>query len=465
VVNSIAWIAAFVDLSNSITWDPEEEMLYTKASFAASTDGRIAKWNKNLVQQWEFDYKIDGDNYNPIRIRYHQGVGDVWVVGQVTGPLNKAKRINKQSGGFEASFDINFTLRMDDFQPFPGAPFAVATQSAFPGGVLKFPLGQGAIAKAPTLAAVVTGIVEESKVLTAADIDVSLLVPFLVRGYAMSKRQPIRGALQQLMQAYFFDAVESDDVIKFVPRGAASVITIPPTDMNARRNQTTPGTPLEQVRTQENELPTSIDVRYISFDTDYKILPAQARRLIGQSQQIRTVDIPIVYIATEARSIADVLIHNIWFERTKKTFTLSKRYFALEPTDIVTITSPDQGLIDVRFTQVSMSLTNLLDIEASEEDASVYAGFVSPGVIGLQPQPGLLTTAPVVLIIMDTSTLRDLDNNTGLYVVAYAIGGPFEVATVLQSQDGVIYGAGAVLPNEADIGFAEGRLTWEGSFS
>jgi hypothetical protein len=392
-------------------------------------------------------------------------VGDVWAVGRATGPVIKTKRINKEVGGYLDEFEIADFGFLDDFQPFPGAPFAVGTKINANGAVVKFPIGQGGTALAPTLAEVVTDIVELSNELTAADIDVSLLAPFKVRGYSIGKRQTIRAALQPLMQAYFFDAVESDDVIKFVPRGAAPVITIPPTDMNARRNLQDPGSTLEQVRTQENELPTSLDIRFISHDTDYKIGVVQARRLITESPQVRTLDIPIVYTATEARSIVDVLIHNIWFERTKKTFTLSKRYFTIDPTDVVTITSPDQGQINVRINSIGMSLPNLLDVEAAEEDASVYADFVSPGAIGLQPQPGLLTTAPVVLIIMDISTLRDIDNNTGLYVVAYAIGGPYDVSSVVQSPDGVVYGAGALLQNEGNVGFAESQLTWEGSFS
>lgn len=464
VANAIG-LASFADQGHSITWDPEEGRLYTKIEFSLSTDGRIAKWDKNLNKIWEFDFKIEGDAYSPVRVRYHLGVGDLWAVGRATGPVIKAKRINKEAGGFEAVFEIADFGFLDDFQPFPGAPFAVGTKFNADGALVKFPLGQGGLALAPTLAQVVTDIVELSGTLTAADIDVSLLAPFLVRGYSLSKRQPVRSALQPLMQAYFFDAVESDDVIKFVPRGQSPIATIPAGDMNARRNRSDPGTPIEQVRTQENELPTSLDLRFISHDTDFKIGVVQARRLITESQQIRTLDMPIVYTATEARSIVDVLLHNIWFERTKKTFTLSKRYFALEPTDVVTITSPDQGQINVRFNTVAMSLPNLLDVEASEEDISIYADFITPGAVGLQPQPGLLTTAPVVLIIMDTSTLRDKDNNTGLYVVAYAIGGPYDVSSVLQSPDGVLYGSGALLQNEGDIGFAESQLTWEGSYS
>lgn len=462
---NVIGLASFADRGHSITWDPEEQMLYTKIEFALSTDGRIAKWNKSLNQIWEFDFKIEGDAFMPARVRYHQGVGDLWAVGRITGLMNRAKRINKADGGFEASFDFGFSGAFDDFQPFPGAPFGIGTRFDGDGAVVKFPLGQGGRALPPTLASVVTDICLLSKTLTVADIDVSLLVPFTVRGYSLSKRQPIRAALQPLMQAFFFDAVESDDVIKFVPRGATPVITIPATDMNARRNLQTPGTPLEQVRTQENELPTSLDLRFISHDTDYKIGVVQARRLITESQQVRTLNVPIVFTATEGRAVVDVLIHNIWFERTKKTFTLSKRYFVIDPTDVITITSPDQGPINVRVNTIGMSLPNLLDIEASEEDISVYADFVSPGAVGLQPQPGLLTTAPVVLIIMDISTLRDIDNNTGVYVVAYAIGGPYDVASVLQSSDGVIYGAGALIQNEGNVGFAESQLTWEGSFS
>ena len=106
-----------------------------------------------------------------------------------------------------------------------------------------------------------------------------------------------------------------------------------------------------------------------------------------------------------------------------------------------------------------------MQIESNEEDSTVYEGFEFPAPEGLQPQPGLLDTPPTILIIMDIPTLRDIDNNTGVYLASYALGGPFRFAQVFHSLDNIAFGTSAALSNEAGVGFANSKLTWEGSFS
>ena len=61
--------------------------------------------------------------------------------------------------------------------------------------------------------------------LLPAQIDVSQLTT-LVNGYAVSSRMPARSATQPLSDAFFFDSVESQGTIKFVPRGGASALSI-----------------------------------------------------------------------------------------------------------------------------------------------------------------------------------------------------------------------------------------------
>ena len=455
---------SFANLNNSITYDAEEQTVYTKSNVLGGNIF-IKKWTRDLVEIWSFEVGAAPDLFDPRRIRYHKSVGDVWVVGLDISGFNKAKRINKQDGGILEEFILDSSRTLSDFQPFPGAPFGVGVFSSFPGGVMKFPLGKTATLDPPTLGFVVSELAKASDTLTDADIDVTSLDPFLVRGYAIASRMPVRNALQALMTAYFFDAVESDDKIKFIRRGTASVITVPPEDMAARRDESGPVEPVAEDRTQENELPRQLDTRFINFNTDYKIGTTTTRRLIGESEQIRTLDMPIVFTPTEAKAINDVVIHNAWFERTPKSFALGRKYLRLDPTDVITITTQDQGQIDVRINQISTSLPQLMQIESNEEDSTVYQGFEFPAPEGLQPQPGLLDTPPTVLIIMDIPTLRDIDNNTGVYLVAYALGGPFRFAQVFHSLDNIAFGTSAALPNEAGVGFANSKLTWEGSFS
>jgi hypothetical protein len=457
--------SSFATRLNSITYDPDAKEIYTKILEHPSLVIKIAKWDKDLNQIWEFDADVAADNFfNPDRIRYHVGVGDVWVVGRDSDLLLKTKKINKQSGGYIEENSLSANRVLDDFQPFPGAPFAIGTFSSAPGGVIKFPLGPGATPDPPTLASVVQDLVERTGTLTAADIDVTDLTTDLVQGYTIAQRAPVRAMIQPLMTAYFFDAVESDYKIKFVKRGNAPALVVPPEDLAARRDPGGLADPVQTDRIQENELPNQLDVRFKNLSTDYKIGITTTRRLIGDSQQLRTQDVPVVFLPDEAKAITDVLIHNAWFERLKKSIALGRKYLRLDPTDVITITDPDQGEISFRINQLSLSLPQLLLLEGSEEDTTVYSGFTFPAPVPLQPQPGFVDNPPVALVVMDIPPLRDIDNNTGVYVTAYAIGGTFQFAEILFSADGVAFGPVAAIGNEGAVGFANERLTWEGSF-
>src|SRR5690606_32976974 len=58
-----------------------------------------------------------------------------------------------------------------------------------------------------------------------ADIDVAELTPS-VPGYVIGRQTTVRGAIEPLAQAYFFDAAESDDTLRFRTRGRAPAATI-----------------------------------------------------------------------------------------------------------------------------------------------------------------------------------------------------------------------------------------------
>ena len=53
-----------------------------------------------------------------------------------------------------------------------------------------------------------------------------------VNGYVVANQSTARANIEPLQVGYFFDAVESDDVLKFVKRGGASAVTIPEADID-----------------------------------------------------------------------------------------------------------------------------------------------------------------------------------------------------------------------------------------
>ncbi|MEX2479866.1 MAG: phage tail protein, partial [Gammaproteobacteria bacterium] len=99
--------------------------------------------------------------------------------------------------------------------------------------------------------------------LGVADIDVAEL-GVSVPGYVIGRQTTVRGAIEPLAQAYFFDAAESDDTLRFRIRGRAPVATIAadllvPLDGEA-------GESWRERRTQEVELPERVAVVYMDRD-------------------------------------------------------------------------------------------------------------------------------------------------------------------------------------------------------
>ncbi|MBF0095314.1 MAG: hypothetical protein HQL34_12340, partial [Alphaproteobacteria bacterium] len=142
--------------------------------------------------------------------------------------------------------------------------------------------------------------------LSSGSLDVSALSTEMVRGYVIGRRSTARSCIEQLMQAFLFDAVESGGVLKFVKRGSASCLTLGKDDLAAGTSGKFPP-PLAITRVQDVELPVLVNVLYINPDADYQQGHQQARRLaIATTDQSITVELPMVITDTQAIRLADV---------------------------------------------------------------------------------------------------------------------------------------------------------------
>jgi hypothetical protein len=165
-----------------------------------------------------------------------------------------------------------------------------------------------------------------------AQIDVSRLNE-QVEGYIISGRTTARDALTELMQAYFFDAVESEQTLRFVPRNGASAITIDAGELlfDGKREA------LQKTRRNELELPHLSEILYLDRVSGYQIGTARANFQMTESKNKSAINLPIVMSATTAEAIAEKQLYLAWLARTAYRFSLDLRYAALQPSDVVTI--------------------------------------------------------------------------------------------------------------------------------
>lgn len=198
--------------------------------------------------------------------------------------------------------------------------------------------------------------------------DVSSLTE-LVDGYVLDKRQDARAALTLLARAYFFDCVESDGVLKFVPRGQEPVLELSENELVPLKDN--PRELVQITRAQELDLPRKVDITYISRSFEYQVGSQYAERTSVATEDVATLSLPIVMGDVQARQIANTALYNTWMERTSYRLRLPAAYAALEPTDVIEVTE-GEFTHRIRITRTSVQEGGMLDIAGVAEDSAVY---------------------------------------------------------------------------------------------
>lgn len=291
--------------------------------------------------------------------------------------------------------------------------------------------------------------------LTAADIDVTQLTD-VIGGYLV-QRGTARSWIEPLMQAYYFDAVESDGKIKFVKRGGSVATTIAEDDLAAHAY----GSPMPEnlgiELKQEMELPVEVNIQYMDTDGAYLINSQSSRRLTTESSNKLSVNLAMGLAGTKAKQIADVLMYDAWVSRSAFKLATSWKYAYLEPTDIVVVnkagTAYTVRLID------EDSNGGVYQRAAVLEDISIYTQNAVAAPI-TAPEDTVSASPVTDLVLMDIPLLRDQDDGVGFYAAACGYSPGWYGAQPYKSTDGGAswnsFGRGML--NAATIGSASTAL-------
>lgn len=237
-----------------------------------------------------------------------------------------------------------------------------------------------------------------------------------VRGYVVSNPVPLRGALEPLMGAFVFDAVEHDGTLAFVKRGGASAATFTDDDLGAVPEDPS-GEPPPLVRTTralESELPAVAYLRFINQDTDYDVGIARARRLVSNADNVANVEFPIVFNSDEAHQAVDRIMRYAWLERERFEFAVGPKWRTLEPTDVVTLPEGQR----VRITEIEYTPNGPVRCRGVSDDQGALVSYA----VGNEGETGqgvdITGAGPTLGIVLDLPLLVDHHNDEGLYVAA-----------------------------------------------
>jgi hypothetical protein len=196
--------------------------------------------------------------------------------------------------------------------------------------------------------------------------DVSALAG-TVDGFVVDRIMSPRDALAPLMLARFFDACETEGVIRFRHLGGEVAATVTPDNLAVKSDSAAAGYQL--TRGQETELPVSAKLTFIDGRLEYRQAAIESRRLSVRSQRVASANLPIILMQEEAQRIADIWIQQTWAERESVALTLPPSQLALDPGDVLALAHGAQ--------QTRYRLTAVTDAEGREakgkrSEASLY---------------------------------------------------------------------------------------------
>jgi len=274
-----------------------------------------------------------------------------------------------------------------------------------------------------------------SKLLTSGDLDVSQLTQ-LVNGFKVSNVAAIRGGIDPLQAAFPFDVIQSGYTIRFKPRGVSSpVLTLGELDLDARGSGQNAGVRLTIDREMDLVLPKKVTIKHFDPNRFYDVNEQGFSRLNTDSVNIRALDLPIVFSASEALNRAEMLLYLAWMERYDFKFNISGIYDYLEPADIITITTASQSFV-LRLTSVNYTSDRRVECIAKLNSSAIYM----PAAVGEVIQSPFVQLAPAgatVIELLDIPATTDLSGQgAGFDMVMHGeSGASWTSGTVYVSQD------------------------------
>lgn len=276
--------------------------------------------------------------------------------------------------------------------------------------------------------------------LVSTQYDVSGLTDQVI-GYGIGNHSSPRSNLAPLMSAYFVDANDTDNKLKFVRRGAQPVGTFLFADLGASSSigDQTNETPITEQITQEIDLPRTLAFSYSSFGTDYQQNTQTAFKPDTNSNKDVTAQATIVLTDSDARMRAQVMLWAAWVGRKNFQFTTSLAYLQYEPGDVMTLQGPNGSSYVVRITRCVYDGQGALQWECQLEQPDIYPNgtFTTAGGRALgYSTPPLDYAGPTVFRVLDVPPLRDTDSTPGLYLAACGFADSWPGVIVDMSRDG-----------------------------
>jgi hypothetical protein len=244
----------------------------------------------------------------------------------------------------------------------------------------------------------------------------------VVDGYVIDGIASARQALEPLASLLMFEAFESGEAIRIVPRDRKTAATFGDADLVDESGRSL----FSLRRAQETELPQEIAIGFNDPLADFRATEASARRLVtGSGRSIRSTTGAVMSHAV-ARGLADAMLQDLWAGRETSTFALPRAMQAVEPGDICDVT--------VRGVTETLMVTRIEDGAARR----IEARSIDPAILSPTPDaPRVLlprrtaSPSPPEVMFLDLPLLEGDEPPYAPRVAAFARPWPGTVAVAL----------------------------------
>jgi hypothetical protein len=167
---------------------------------------------------------------------------------------------------------------------------------------------------------------------------------------------------------------------------------------------------------------------------EYDFSEQYAERLSTDAVNLLSLDLTIVMTATEAAQKAEVLLYLYWMERYDASFTLPPTYLHLEPSDVVTVETPEAN-IKLRLTSVNYTSDDLVECKAKYADSAIYTSTA----VGEEPTvTGVTVVQPTTwsaYVLLDIPTIFSSQPTYSFGVAMYGGNSGWGGGVLMQSKD------------------------------
>lgn len=308
-------------------------------------------------------------------------------------------------------------------------------------------------------AATVATVIDE--LCTAADVpyvDAARADRLDVRGYVLARASTIRGALDPLRAAYFFDASEIDGELQFFPSDAPPIVRVPRDRLGAHAFATDRVPDYEARRTADVELPRQVTVQHLDPARDYQVNSQRSRRSTVNSSADLAVDLPLVMDASAAKAVAERMLSMAWLRRDRIALQLPIDYLHIEPGHKLVVGQADGRERVVRVVRRELRLPGVIALECETDGAAVLSK-TAAAASALVPSQQVLLPGETVPHLLDLPILRDADDSPGIYLAGNSTSAGWRGAVAYRSRDGgATFESMAALSDRAVIGTTDDAL-------